>query len=232
MPNVYSGVRNGFMQEFYHDQQGTALPGSLAFAGDCCLIDSYITGEVGDDGLEAGLAVVAAPVSSAPVRAGLNQESVTLPDSTTSSGQLAGITVRNQQMNSNAAGRACWFAGELCNLARAGRAGARLWVQLAEGALPALGGNVYVCVDGACAGKFTDETALSNAAAETAATPLAALSAALDGDAPAPNTGTDQTDDTTDGTTDDPTTPAAPILFPNARFRSAAQNGLALVELL
>ncbi|MEG6502548.1 hypothetical protein, partial [Desulfovibrio sp. 1214_IL3152] len=59
MPNTYNPVRNGFAQSSYKDQQGTALAGSLAFASDKNLVDAFIVGDVGDDGLEAGLAVIA-----------------------------------------------------------------------------------------------------------------------------------------------------------------------------
>jgi len=154
MPNTYTPVRNGFAQSTYPDQQATALAGMLAFASDKNLVDSFIVGEVGDDGLEAGLAVVAGPAPDIQ-RPGLNEQAVTLPGATAVSADIIGIVVRAQQMRSNTAGHACHWAGDLCNVVRAGRAGGRIWVRLAEGAQPALGGAVFVHAGAAQAGTFT-----------------------------------------------------------------------------
>ena len=40
--SVYTGSNNGFMQAAYVDQQGTALPGDLAYASDVDLIDASV----------------------------------------------------------------------------------------------------------------------------------------------------------------------------------------------
>ena len=40
--SVYTGSNNGFMQAAYVDQQGTALPGDLAYASDVDLIDACV----------------------------------------------------------------------------------------------------------------------------------------------------------------------------------------------
>lgn len=176
MPNIYTPVRNGFAQSTYLDQQGTALAGSLAFASDENLVDAFIVGDVGDDGLEAGLAVIAALATDVQ-RTGLNEQVVTAPAPDTTAAQIIGVMVRNQQMRSNKAGRACCFAQDLCNVARTGRSGARIWVQIADGAQPAVDGAVFVHTDAANAGKFAS-------AADTgiiALTNMLFKSAAVDG---------------------------------------------------
>lgn len=153
MPNIYTPQRNAFAQSTYKDQQATALAGSLAFASDKNLVDAFIVGDVGDNGLEAGLAVIAAPAASVQ-RPGLNEHAVTLPTTSSTGDDIAGVVIRNQQMGTNAAGNACYFAQDLCNVAKAGRSGARLWVRLVDGAQPATDGAVYVRTDAANAGKF------------------------------------------------------------------------------
>lgn len=183
MPNVYNPVRNGFAQTSYKDQQATAMAGSLAFTSDKNLVDAYIVGDVGENGLEAGLAVIAGPAPDVQ-RAGLNEQSVTLPATASTAADIIGVVARNQQMRSNTAGRACYFAEDMCNVVRTGRSGGRVWVQLMENAQPALDGAVYVHTDAANAGKFT-----------------AAAGAGI-------------------------------IAITNMKFKSAAVDGIALVELL
>lgn len=154
MPNMYTPVRNGFAQSSYKDQQGTALAGSLAFASDKNLVDAFIVGDVGDNGLEAGVAVIAGAAADVQ-RTGLNEQVVTRPVTSSTAANVIGIVVRNQQMRSNTAGHACYFTEDLCNVARTGRSGSRIWVQLVDGAQPALDGAVFVHTDTANAGKFT-----------------------------------------------------------------------------
>ena len=177
---TYIPVKNGFSQNSYPDQQGAYLAGSLAFASDNTLIDAFIVGEVNEQGLEAGMAVVATP-APAVLRAGINEELVSKPAGSSTADDIVGVVARNQQMGSNAAGRACYFSGDVCNVARTGRSGARICVQLVDGAQPVLNSPVSVIVSGANAGKFA----------------------------------------TTGG-----------VNMPNMKFKSAAFNGLALVELL
>ena len=154
MPNMYTPVRNGFAQSSYKDQQGTALAGELAFASDKNLVDAFIVGAVGDNGLEAGLAVIAGPAPDVQ-RAGMNEQAVTLPAIDSTGADIIGVVIRNQQMRSNTAGHACHFAEDMCNVVRTGRSGGRVWVQLVESAQPALDGAVFVHTDAANAGKFT-----------------------------------------------------------------------------
>ena len=156
MSNLYSGISNGFMQEAYYDRQGAALPGALAFASDICLIDSFAVGEVGPDGLEAGVAVTASPLSGGHY-SGINAEAASLPAEGAAAADIIGVTVRSAGMSSNSAGRACWFAPGMCNVARLGRSGARLWVQLTDEADPEPGGIAHVGVGGENAGRFASE---------------------------------------------------------------------------
>ena len=176
---TYIPVKNGFSQESYLDQQAAYLAGSLAFASDNSLIDSFIVGEVNEHGLEAGLAVIASPAATI-FHAGINEEVVGKPQGSSTADDIIGVVVRNQQMGSNAAGHACYFSGDMCNVARTGRSGARVCVQLADGVQPVLNSPVSVIVSGANAGKFA----------------------------------------TSGG-----------VEMPNMKFKSAAFNGLALVEL-
>lgn len=180
MPNnIFSPERNDFAQSSYKDQQATALAGHLAFASDKNLVDAFIVGPVGPDGLEAGLAVIAGAAPDVQ-RAGLNEQVVTLPAADSTADDIIGIVARNQQMRSNTAGRACFFAEDMCNVCRTGRSGGRIWVQVVDGAQPELDGAVSVVVKGTDAGKF----------------------AASGG-----------------------------VVVPNMKFKSAAVDGIALVEL-
>lgn len=136
MANTYI-PRAGFAQSEYVDQMGTALPGQLTYASDQWLIDSYVVAPATDgNGIEAGLGFVAAAIPDADragARAGLNIKYAGLPAAGATAADFAGITVRNQQMDSNVAGHACWFAGRMCNGIRANRIGGRIWVQLSSG---------------------------------------------------------------------------------------------------
>ena len=150
---TYMPVKNGFSQNSYPDQQEAYLAGSLAFANDNTLIDAFVVGEVAEQGLEAGLAVIATPAASV-LYSGINEELVSKPAGSSTAEDIIGVVVRNQQMGTNAAGHACYFKGDVCNVARTGRSGARVCVQLADGAQPVLNSPVSVIVSGANAGKF------------------------------------------------------------------------------
>ena len=151
--NLFNPERNAFAQTAYKDQQGTALAGTLAFASDKNLVDSFITGDVGPDGIEAGLAVIT-DMAVDVQRTGFNQQVVTMPTAESTAADIAGILIRNQQMSTNTAGKACHFAEDLCNVVRVGRSGGRVWVQLVDGAQPEVDGAVSVIVSGNDAGKF------------------------------------------------------------------------------
>ena len=69
--SVYTGSNNGFMQATYVDQQGTALPGDLAYASDVDLIDACVVSmPAGSEGdlLPVGVGVVGAYSAHGPRR--------------------------------------------------------------------------------------------------------------------------------------------------------------------
>lgn len=138
---VYTPHR-GFAQFQYFDQQATALAGMLANASDINLVDSAFVGPVDATvGLTAGIGVMANPTVRSN-RPGLNYDIVMPPDIAATDESFAGIVVRNQFMRTNSKGEACYFFEDMANYARRDRAGARIWVQLAQGST-VFGGPVY-----------------------------------------------------------------------------------------
>ena len=138
---VYTPKR-GFAQFQYFDQQATALAGMLANASDINLVDSAFVGPVDATvGLTAGIGVMVNPTVRSN-RPGLNYDIVMPPNSAATDESFAGIVVRNQFMRTNSNGEACYFFEDMANYARRDRAGARIWVQLAQGST-AFGGQVY-----------------------------------------------------------------------------------------
>lgn len=138
---VYTPQR-GFAQFQYFDQQATALAGMLANASDINLVDSAFVGPVDATvGLTAGIGVMVNPTVRSN-RPGLNYDIVMPPDSAATDESFAGIVVRNQFMRTNSNGEACYFFEDMANYARRDRAGARVWVQLAQGST-VFGGPVY-----------------------------------------------------------------------------------------
>ena len=97
--SVYTGSNNGFMQTTYVDQQGTALPGDLAYASDVDLIDACVVSmPAGSEGdlLPVGVGVVGAYSADAS-RPGMTSVKVSPVGAGTTAAQLYGVTVRNQQ---------------------------------------------------------------------------------------------------------------------------------------
>lgn len=138
---VYTPQR-GFAQFQYFDQQATALAGMLANASDINLVDSAFVGPVDATvGLTAGIGVMVNPTVRSN-RPGLNYDIVMPPDIAATDESFAGIVVRNQFMRTNSNGEACYFFEDMANYARRDRAGARIWVQLAQGST-VFGGPVY-----------------------------------------------------------------------------------------
>lgn len=103
--SVYTGSNNGFMQATYVDQQGTALPGDLAYASDVDLIDACVVSMPA--GSEGDLLPVGADTTAA---------------------QLYGVTVRNQQCRTDGNNVSGWGDGDVCNVMRTARVGGRIWV--------------------------------------------------------------------------------------------------------
>lgn len=138
---VYTPQR-GFAQFQYFDQQATALAGMLANASDINLVDSAFVGPVDATvGLTAGIGVMVNPTVRSN-RPGLNYDIVMPPNHAATDESFAGIVVRNQFMRTNSNGEACYFFEDMANYARRDRAGARIWVQLAQGST-VFGGPVY-----------------------------------------------------------------------------------------
>ena len=138
---VYTPQR-GFAQFQYLDQQATAIAGMLANASDINLVDSAFVGPVDATvGLTAGIGVMVNPTVRSN-RPGLNYDIVMPPNSAATDESFAGIVVRNQFMRTNSNGEACYFFEDMANYARRDRAGARIWVQLAQGST-VFGGPVY-----------------------------------------------------------------------------------------
>lgn len=150
--NIYSPVRDGFVQENYFDQMATAAVGQLANASDHNLVDSAIVGAVGDDGLVAGFGVVSETIANV-ARSGINQFAVNLPADDATAALLAAITVRNDQMSSNTAGRPCWFEGSICNILRLQRVGGRIWLALSNGSTSANASAYWIIADSTGHGK-------------------------------------------------------------------------------
>lgn len=146
MANIYGPVAAGFAQSTYLDQMGTALPGQIANASDQWLIDTAIVHpDAGPDGLVAGIGVVLPVIPAAErtgYRLGINNTYAQLPTTTTTADDFGGILVRNQQMDSNSAGDACWFPRRASNVMRSNRVGGRIWVRLVNGAA-VINGPVY-----------------------------------------------------------------------------------------
>lgn len=138
---VYTPQRD-FAQFQYFDQQATALAGMLANASDINLVDSAFVGPVDATvGLTAGIGVMVNPTVRSN-RPGLNYDIVMPPNSAATDESFAGIVVRNQFMRTNSNGEACYFFEDMANYARRDRAGARIWVELAQGST-VFGGPVY-----------------------------------------------------------------------------------------
>lgn len=145
MGNVYTPGA-GFAQSTYVDQMATALPGSIAYASDQWLIDTAIVApDTSAAGLVAGIGVVTSVIPAANrtgARAGVNNTYAKLPAAGTTLADFGGVLVRNQQMDSNVDGDACWFANRACNILRSNRVGGRVWVRFVNGTA-APGGSVY-----------------------------------------------------------------------------------------
>lgn len=150
MSNVFA-PQAGFMQTTYKDQMGTALPGQLVHASDIRLVDTYVVShDIGPMGIEAGLGFVAPVIPQDQregFREGINMKYAMLPAVGAKAVNFEGITVRNQQMDTNVEGRACWFANRLCNGLRSKRVGGRIWAQVVNGSTTVDGKVFWIISD-------------------------------------------------------------------------------------
>lgn len=155
MANIYTPGM-GFAQSTYVDQMATALPGALAYASDERLVDSAVVDTSVTGGLVAGVGVVLTPIPEANrvgARPGLNNFVAKLPETGATEATFGGIVVRNQQMETNGLGQACWFPKRMCNVLRSDRVGGRVWGRLVSGASVVDGPVYWVIADTAGTGK-------------------------------------------------------------------------------
>lgn len=155
MASVYTPGM-GFAQSTYVDQMATALPGALAYASDTRLVDTAIVDSTATDGLVAGVGVVLTSIPEANrvgAREGLNVFTAKLPDASATAATFGGIVVRNQQMETNGAGQACWFPKRACNVLRSDRVGGRVWGRLVSGTAAVDAPVYWVIADTAGTGK-------------------------------------------------------------------------------
>lgn len=128
--SVYTGSNNGFMQSAYVDQQGTALPGDLAYASDVDLIDACVVSmPAGSEGdlLPVGVGVVGAYSADAS-RPGMTSTKVSPVGADATAVTLYGVTVRNQQCRTDGNKVSGWGDGDVCGIMRTKRVGGRIWV--------------------------------------------------------------------------------------------------------
>ena len=113
--SIYTGSNNGFMQAAYVDQQGTALPGDLAYASDVDLIDACVVSmPAGSERnlLPVGVGVVGAYSADAS-RPGMTSVKVSPVGADTTAAQLYGVTVRNQQCRTDENNVSGWGGGRI-----------------------------------------------------------------------------------------------------------------------
>lgn len=145
--NTYTPVRNGFVQDAYADQMETAYVGLLANTSDINLCDSFIAGDTANpNGLLAGIGVIEKE-STDPTRPGINEQIANYPAAGAVAANFVGITVRNEQMGTNADGNPCKFAGEMVNILRSKRVGGRIWVMLSNGTASYNGNAFWIISD-------------------------------------------------------------------------------------
>ena len=146
--SVYTGSNNGFMQAAYVDQQGTALPGDLAYASDVDLIDACVVSmPAGSEGdlLPVGVGVVGAYSADAS-RPGMTSVKVSPVGADTTAAQLYGVTVRNQQCRTDENNVSGWGDGDVCNVMRTARVGGRIWVTAGNAATANTAAHLVVTV--------------------------------------------------------------------------------------
>lgn len=127
--SAYMGQKMGFVQTNYYDQMATALDGDLAYASDINLVDAAVVDMPAlqqDRLLQAGRAVIARYSENAP-RPGATSMAVMPPNAATTAQDIYAITIRNEQMETDAQGRNGWGNGRVCNVLRKDRVGGRVW---------------------------------------------------------------------------------------------------------
>jgi hypothetical protein len=125
MAGSFTGIPFGATQTSFFDQQGTALPGHIYSASDDNLTDAE---KVSDpNGVECGCFVLKTP--SLDIRPGINEQGVAGVAIGTTTAQIAGIVVRTQMVQTDAAGRNYVDYRRMATIMRRIRAGGRIWAK-------------------------------------------------------------------------------------------------------
>lgn len=172
---IYQGSKFGFVQSTVYDQMGISQEGRLANASDINLCDGVSVGET--NGIGVGLGVTIAALSGAK-KAGINDECLKLPISTSTAADFGGILIATDTCRTNEAGRNYMGAQEIGTVLRTARVGGRIWIKAQEALTK--GGSIYWIVNNATAhgkeiGGFTgtshssDTVELTNLAVKSSA---------------------------------------------------------------
>lgn len=140
--SVYHGTKFGFVQGAIYDQMGVSAEGRLANASDINLCDAVSVGET--NGIPVGRGVSMAALSGA-IKAGINNEKLMLPTSSSTAADFAGILVRTDTGHTDANGVNYMAAQEMGTLLRSTRVGGRIWVKAYNQITT--GGNLYWIID-------------------------------------------------------------------------------------
>lgn len=140
--SVYHGNKFGFVQGAIYDQMGVSAEGRLANASDINLCDAVSVGET--NGIPVGRGVSMAALSGA-IKAGINNEKLMLPTSSSTAADFAGILVRTDTGHTDANGVNYMAAQEMGTLLRSTRVGGRIWVKAYNQITT--GGSLYWIVD-------------------------------------------------------------------------------------
>jgi hypothetical protein len=119
----------GAVQTTYNDQPGVAVPGMLAFASDLANTDGIFIG--GDTGIAAGRGVVFSALAQASDLQRPNLSAV-LPTVATAAGDLDGILVFDETMQSDSNGVPGWNPGRVGRILRPAGAGGRVYLKAVD----------------------------------------------------------------------------------------------------
>jgi hypothetical protein len=125
----FHGTVGGSVQTTYTDQPGQALDGMLAFSSDINMTDAVYVAET--NGIAAGRGVKVAAVSDS-ISLQRPNLAASLPTVAAAAGDLAGIVVFDQQMQSNSSGVAGVGRYRMARILRNVRAGGRIYIKCPE----------------------------------------------------------------------------------------------------
>ena len=127
--SIYQGSKFGFVQSAVYDQMAISQEGRLANASDINLCDGVSVGE--SAGIGVGLGVTVAAISGA-LKAGINDECLKLPISTSTAADFAGILIATDTCRTDENGRNYIGSQEIGTCLRAARVGGRVWIKAQE----------------------------------------------------------------------------------------------------